>query len=82
MNKCEICGEDNEFEDYFEDESTGKIICLNCMLEEQCTTEKLTRYYDKDGEYLGDDDDLDEVIEYILSRTYYKDMKGRYDGIK
>ena len=72
--KCNRCGSDYS-ENYYKDEYSDEIICEDCLLEiDGITTETTTDYY-LDGDYLGDDNNLDEVIDNICDNTSYKKIE-------
>lgn len=44
--------------------------CLDCLLKENDVEECTTTSYYVDGEYLGSDDDIDEVLENLNNYVY------------
>ena len=74
ITKCNVCGSDYS-DNYFKNEENEEIICLECLLEAFCSTSTTTHYYFEDGDYLGSDDDIDEVIEKICDYTDFKEIK-------
>ena len=72
--ECNVCG--NKYADnYFKNKENGEIICEDCFLEAFCTTSTTTHYHSQDGDYLGSDDDLDEVIENLCDNTDFEEVK-------
>lgn len=69
--KCNRCdSEDSEY--YYKDEYSDEIICEDCLLEsDMITTDTVTSYY-LDGEYIGNDNDIDEVVNCICDNIGYK----------
>lgn len=63
--ECEICGNDPARWDY-----NGDYYCFDCLIRklgvEECTT---VEYY-KDGEYLGSDEDINEVVDGLNENIY------------
>lgn len=60
-NKC-----DCEAEYAYNDD----VYCLDCLLKENDVEECTTTSYYVDGEYLGTDDDMDEVLENLNNYVY------------
>ena len=54
---CKKC-DDEEAEYKFK----GKYVCIDCLLKEFEVEESTTTHYYLQGEYIGSDDDMDEVI--------------------
>lgn len=72
--KCNRCDSEDS-ENYYKDEYSDEIICEDCLLEsDMITTDTVTHYY-LDGEYLGDDNNLDEVIDNICDNIGYKKIE-------
>ena len=73
--KCNRCGSDYS-ENYYKDKYSDEIICEDCLLEsDMITTDTVTSYY-LDGEYIGDDNNLDEVINNICDNLSYNKIEG------
>lgn len=73
--ECNVCG--NKYADsYFKNKENNEIICEDCLLDAFCTTSTTTHYFFQDGDYLGSDEDLDEVIENLCDNTDFKEIKG------
>lgn len=70
-HQCDICG--NIYSDnYYYNDDDEKIICEECLLElDGVTTSTETNYY-IDGEYMGSDYDIDNLIENICGYLNYK----------
>ncbi len=69
--KCERCKSDYA-DNYYKDKYSDEIICEDCLLElDGITTNTVTSYF-LDGEYLGDDADIDNLIENICDNTAYE----------
>ena len=69
--KCKIC-ESNYADNYYKDTITDEIICEDCLLEiDGITTNTITQYF-LDGEYLGDTDDYDALVDNICENTMYE----------
>lgn len=73
--KCEICGSEYN-EHYYKNEYSDEIICEDCLLElDGITTNTITDYY-LDGEYIGNDAEIDELINNICDNCSYKELEG------
>ena len=60
---------------YFKNKETGEIICEQCLLGlDKVDTDTQTLYY-LDGEYIGDDNEIDEVEEQICDYLGYEQIK-------
>lgn len=57
---CHKCNSGNVQYEY-----NGELYCEKCLLQTFNVTEYTTTYYQLDGEYLGSEDDMDEVISNI-----------------
>lgn len=68
--KCDRC-ESNYADEYFKDKYTDEIVCLDCILSD-CIESTTTHYTTIDGNYLGSDDDMEEVANSIESYTSFK----------
>lgn len=74
MNKCEICGNEYDGDNYYKNKDTGEIICEDCLLESDgITTFTMTNYY-VDGEYIGNELD-DELINNVCMIFNYEPIK-------
>lgn len=72
--KCSKCGS-NYGEYYYKDKNSNEIICEDCLLEiDEVTTSKVTSYF-LYGEFIGDDEDIEEVIENICDNFDYEEVK-------
>lgn len=70
VKKCEICGTENSVA-FYKQQETGKIICEECLIEsDMVTTETITNYY-LDGEYIGNSDHIEEIIDAICYAEDY-----------
>lgn len=72
--KCKVCGSDYS-DNYFKSKENEEIVCLECLLETFCSTSTTTHYYFEDGDYLGSDDEIDEVVEKICDYTDFEEIK-------
>lgn len=72
--KCSVCGSDYA-DEYFKDEYSDEIICNDCLLEIDGMTSNTEITYFLDGEYMGSDNDYDELIKTICDNTFYKPIK-------
>lgn len=72
--KCDKC--DSDYSDYyFKNKETGEIICEQCLLElDEVDTDTQTLYY-LNGEYIGDDNEIDEVEEQICDYYDYEEIR-------
>lgn len=70
--KCERC-ESDYADNYFKNKYTNEIICLDCLLED--CEHSTTTHYSLDGNYLGSDDDIQEVIESICDYTSFEEIE-------
>lgn len=72
---CEKC--DYELAEY---EYKGQGFCSNCLLEELQEEKEIDVYcvetYYLNGEYIGDDNDLGDVIEKLQCSIDIKDVEG------
>ena len=69
--KCERCGTDVTNIQYFKDEYGDE----DCVLElDGVTTETVTNYF-LDGEFIGNDNELDVVISTIAECAGWKEIK-------
>ena len=69
--RCEVCGKDDGDFKY-----KGKLYCRDCLLEKfNVSQETVTRYYSEDGEFLGDDDNFDEVIETLKEIEDFEEVE-------
>ena len=79
VKKCCLCDEELcDVEDLFEyNDSLFCFDCLEIKLEKAAgiKTELTTRYYNKDYEFLGDDDDLEDLYKTICNRYDIKRIK-------
>lgn len=67
---CEICGAETS-DAFYKEKETGKIICEECLLlSDKIERETVTHYY-LDGEYVGDSDHIEEVIDAICDTYDY-----------
>ena len=68
---CVRCGTDYS-DNFYKDEYSDEIICEECLLEsDMITTDTVTSYY-LDGEYIGNDNDIEEVIDSICNNGFKK----------
>lgn len=58
--QCEECEEDEAEYEY-----KGQKLCSGCLIKTFELQEATTTHYYRDGEWLGSDDDFDEVIENL-----------------
>jgi len=73
--ECNICGTNAKGIEYFQNESTDEIICEDCLLEvDGITTDTVTNYF-ADGEFIGDNNELDVVINSICECYDYKKVE-------
>lgn len=72
--KCSVCGCDYA-EHYYKDEYSDIILCEDCLLEIDGMTSSTTTNYFLDGEYMGSDDDFEELIESILGYTTFEKIE-------
>lgn len=71
--KCNLCGSDYA-DEYFKDKYTDEIVCIDCILSD-CSQSTTTHYTTTDGDYLGSDDDMEEVADSIETYTSFKRIK-------
>ena len=73
--ECNICGTNAKGIEYFQNENTDEIICEDCLLEvDGLTTDTVTNYF-LDGEFIGDNNELDVVINSICECCDYKKVE-------
>lgn len=69
--RCEVCDEGASDFEY-----KGKLYCIDCLLEKfNVSQETVTRYYSEDGEFLGDDNNFDEVIEALKEIEDFEEVE-------
>lgn len=71
--KCDLCGSDYA-DEYFKDKYTDEIVCIDCILSD-CIQSTTTHYTTTDGDYLGSDDDMEEVADAIETYTSFKRIR-------
>lgn len=68
---CSVCGCSSSDFKY-----KGKSYCSDCLLEEfNVSQETVIRYYSEDGEFLGDDDNFDKVIEALKEIEDFEEIE-------
>lgn len=68
---CSVCGCSSSDFKY-----KGKSYCSDCLLEEfNVSQETVIRYYSEDGEFLGDDDNFDKVIEALKEIEDFEEVE-------
>lgn len=73
--KCDRCGTDVTNIQYFKDKYGDEVICEDCMLEiDGITTDTVTNYF-LDGEFIGDNNELDVVINNICYCCDFEEIK-------
>lgn len=72
--KCSVCGSEN-IENYYKHEYSDEIICEECLLQIDGITTATTTHYFLDGEYMGTDDDIDDLIEKICDYGSYEKLE-------
>lgn len=72
---CSKCGSDYA-ENYFRSKYLpSEIICQDCLLEIDCmTTNTITQYF-LDGNYMGSDEDINEVTDSICRYTEWEEIE-------
>lgn len=72
--KCHICN--SEYADtYFKNKDTDEIICDECLLESDCMSyDTVTSYY-LDGEYMGDTNNYEDLLDNIAYALDYEEVK-------
>lgn len=71
---CMRCGTDYS-DGFYKDEYSDEIICEDCLLESDGITTDTITYYYIDGEFIGDDSDIQEVIDNICDNISYKKIE-------
>lgn len=73
--KCSRCESDYS-DKYFKSKYSNEIICQECLLELDGIEKSvaITNYF-LNGEYLGNDEDTDELVESICNNTGYEEVK-------
>lgn len=72
--KCEICGSD--FTDgFYKDKRTGDIICEECLLELPDVQTSTIRHFYLYGDYIGNDEEIEEVIDAICANEEYEKVE-------
>lgn len=73
--ECQRCGTNVKNIEYFKDEYSDEIICEDCLLEiDGITTDTVTNYF-LDGDFIGDNNELDVVINNICDNVGYKKIE-------
>lgn len=73
--KCDRCGTNVTDIQYFKDEYGDEVICEDCVLElDGVTTDTVTNYY-LDGDFIGDDNEIDAVISNLADCLGWKELK-------
>ena len=72
--KCKICGSDYS-EHYYKNKYDDEIICEECLLEIDGITTSTTTHYFLDSEYMGTDEDMNELVEKICDYSSYIEIK-------
>ena len=76
MKCCSKCGT-YPLDDLLFESTDGRheILCFDCLAEKAGVKfVSITMYY-ADGEFLGYDDDIDDVIDYMTDMTEYKEVE-------
>lgn len=73
--KCGICGCDYS-DRYFKSKYTNEVICQECLLEIDGIEKAVgrTNYFLND-EYVGSDEDIDDLVDNICDNTEYEEVK-------
>lgn len=73
--KCSICGGTYQAFRMFKNRYTEELVCEDCLLELDGITTETTYHYFLDGEYIGNDDEIDEVYKNICFYNGYEEVK-------
>lgn len=73
--KCSICGGIYRTFRMFKNKYTKELVCEDCLLELDGITTETTHHYFLDGEYIGNDDEIDEVYNNICFYNGYEEVK-------
>ena len=73
--KCSICGSDYA-DRYFKEKYTDKLICEDCLLnlDEVEKSVAIINYF-VDGEYVGNDDEPDELYKSLCDYLDYEEVE-------
>lgn len=72
--KCSICNA-TFAESYYKNKYTNKIICDDCLLESDCMSyDTVTSYY-LEGEYMGDTNDYEKLLDNVAYALDYEEIK-------
>lgn len=73
--ECNRCGTDAKNIEYFKDEYSDEVICEDCLLEiDGITTDSVTNYF-LDGDFIGDSNEIDVVINSICDNVGYQKIE-------
>lgn len=78
MKRCDKCGK-VPIDDILYEPIEGKHedICFDCLAEKAgVSSERIYVYRDAGGEFLGYDDDIEDVIDYMLDIMEYKEIEN------
>ena len=71
--ECDRCGSDYA-DHYYKDKYSDEIICEDCLLEcDGITTSTITYYY-LDGEYIGNDESYENLIETLCDNLMFEQI--------
>lgn len=72
--KCNRCG-NNCAESYYKNKDINEIICAECLLESDLINyDTVTSYY-LEGEYLGDTNDYEQLLENVAYQLDYEKIE-------
>lgn len=72
--KCSICNTTCA-ESYYKNKGTDEIICDECLLESDLISYDTVTFYYLEGEYLGDTNDYEELLENVAYQLDYEEIK-------
>lgn len=72
--KCSICKSDYA-DAYFKNKDTNEIICDQCLLESDCMSYETTTSYYLEGEFMGDTDDYESLLDNVAYALDYEEIK-------
>lgn len=75
--QCKICGSDYS-DNYYKNKYDDDIICEECLLEIDGISTHTVTHYNLDGEYMGSDDDMQELVESICDYADYEKIDENY----
>lgn len=75
--KCSICNTTCA-ESYYKNKDTNEIICNTCLLESDLISyDTVTSYY-LEGEYLGDTNDYEQLLENVACQLNYEEVNENH----